>query len=797
MADAASAAGTDPIVEGVAPPSFAVDPSLRGKSQEKIPWERRRMHPIKRVYGPSNADVRREVHRIETESTQYWRTGVLGDPNHRIEYSDDHPYERMRRERERKRTLGAGDETGSNAAKQPEEAERRAQGDSNEGLTNGEDGDDNESPAEDGDGANSNAKDRSFTMQAEGDGKDGLFKPMRIFFDTDALELQRNALNGAQIDFIENEVLPRMGLFWSNALSVVPVKDRLFISAAELANRQYCGDSEFTRVPADHIANGVPDTDLVLYVSGQPSTRFCGPSTLAVAVACNFDQWDRPTAGAVNFCLEQIELDEDGQATPAMIEDFVDVAVHEAAHVMGMSSNSYRFFWNATTGEPRTNRNFKSTTVTCVDGIQRTLILPDENTMKFFVANNGQRYASIVTEKVAQVARNQFNCQSLMGAQLENQPTGSQSCTGDHWDEKLFYPEALSGVISPTTNVMSPLTLALMEDSGWYHANYSMSRVSPWGHGVGCEFVTDPCIVQGQDPDTGENEAVVPDYGRGFFCAKASERGCSPAHTHKMACTVIDYSLFFPQVLPDPQFQYFLEAPAQGGPRQADYCPVFGSTYAGLRADQLDCREPENADLLNFYSEDFTPNSMCFETSSDEGRCYIAQCIMSDFVLQVNIRGEWHTCERDFQELSVKVGSGAIATTLTCPRLSQACPDMFCPANCAGRGRCVFGQDVNGTTRPRCECFDTSDTSPGCVDSLVTDGKYLEDSSGLLSDLNEGFFDPLVSVFVDHPDQWTTASWAWAAGLFVILLLMILCICSSFWPQKKGSRKGRGRYGRY
>ena len=45
----------------------------------------------------------------------------------------------------------------------------------------------------------------------------------------------------------------------------------------------------------------------------------------------------------------------------------------------------------------------------------------------------------------------------------------------------MYYPEALSGVISPTTNVLSPLTLALLEDSGWYRANYTKAHVSPWG----------------------------------------------------------------------------------------------------------------------------------------------------------------------------------------------------------------------------------------------------------------------------------------------------------------------------
>jgi leishmanolysin-like peptidase len=208
------------------------------------------------------------------------------------------------------------------------------------------------------------------------------------------------------------------------------------------------------------MTNGVANTDVLLYVSGSPSSRFCGPSTLAVAVACNFDQFDRPTAGAINFCLDQIELNDQGTAHPSVIQDNVDVAIHEAAHVFGMSSNSYRYFWDPDSNppQPRTPRPFKSVTVQCVDGVSRTLSIPNENTLKFLTAENGQRYATIVTPKVQTVVRNHFNCQDLEGAQLENQPTGSNSCTGDHWDERQFYPESLSGVISPTTVTVSPVS---------------------------------------------------------------------------------------------------------------------------------------------------------------------------------------------------------------------------------------------------------------------------------------------------------------------------------------------------
>ena len=374
--------------EHTAPPSHAP----RGGESAADPRER--VHPVRRIYR-DNAHVRRRMEEVEN-AMPYFRTGIRGDPNHIVPYRN-HPFDVMRRARE----------------------ERARE----ERLTGGGEGD--------------SGPERLLQEEGAADPEDP-FRPIRIHFDTAALDGELTASNGPQIEFVKNTILPRMAAYWSTALSVVPVEGNLLVSTAELQGRIYCGDTEFSKVPAAHISTGVPDADLVLYVSGAPSARFCGPSTLAVAVACNFDQFDRPTAGAINFCLDQIDLDANGEASASVAEDNVDVAVHEAAHVLGMSSNSYRFFWDPDTGYERTPRPFSAKSVVCVDGVERTLILPSDNTMKFFIATSGQRYASIVTPKVATVARNQFDCQELNGAQLENQPTGENSCTGDHWVSALW-----------------------------------------------------------------------------------------------------------------------------------------------------------------------------------------------------------------------------------------------------------------------------------------------------------------------------------------------------------------------
>lgn len=697
---------------------------LRQKMYQEDDSSFERVHYIRRLYGKENADVRSHIDYLENRMLRY-QTGLNTDPNHKLPYVN-HPFEKQHE----LRSLQASNETAQS---------------------------------------------------------DDIFKPIRITFDTSALDALSNSANAAKIKWYEEVILPKTKLFWEQALSVVPVDGNLKISAGELDQRAYCGASDLTEVPSSHIANGVSNTDLILYVSGNNSPTYCPSRTLAVAVPCNFDQYDRPTAGAINVCLDNIELDETGESSLGVEQDYVDVTIHEVGHVLGHSSNSYRFFWDPKTGAPRTPRPFETRKVTCVNGEQREGFFPAENTMVFGQRADGRRFASIVTEKVAQIAKNQFNCQTLEGAQLENQPTRPDSCNGDHWDERLFYPEALSGVISPTANIVSSLTLALFEDSGWYKANYTMSQMSPWGLGAGCEFATGACLTQGT------NGPSVPEYSQGFFCASQGEKSCSPELTHKMACSISDYNLFVPQVLPPSRDQYFPE-PSLGGPRQADYCPVYGSTYSNRKAEELDCRNPSNGNtFISLYGEEYSGTSKCIPSSSGEGRCYRTACVRDQRHLEIFVAGKWRICEYDGMPIELTVvETGSFGQTLFCPKLSQACPDLFCPFNCAGRGVCNYDHMVDGITRPKCECFDESDTSEACSDSDIPDGGFLDNSDGLIDNIEENFFDPLIAVFFDHPDKWTTASWAWAGGLGLIGVVMLLCICSSCFCQG-GKKKTRYR----
>jgi len=177
--------------------------------------------------------------------------------------------------------------------------------------------------------------------------------------------------------------------------------------------------------------------------------------------------------------------------------------MHEIGHVLGMSSDSLQYFRHPVSGAPLTRRPFELSDVTCVDGSSRTYFgLPGPDVLREGKnAVTGNRYYEVVTPTVRRVVRNHFDCPTMTGARLENQQ-GTTDCFGSHWDEMLYYTEIMGAVFSQSANVLSPLTLAYLEDSGWYRANYESPfvQISMFGHGAGCGFVDGNCI----DPSNGE-----------------------------------------------------------------------------------------------------------------------------------------------------------------------------------------------------------------------------------------------------------------------------------------------------
>ena len=119
--------------------------------------------------------------------------------------------------------------------------------------------------------------------------------------------------------------------------------------------------------------------------------------------------------------------------------------------------------------------------------------------------------------------------------------------------------------------IYSPLTLAIMEDSGWYKAlpwnacrskpvarsaephvclrrykaHYNMSQPLVWGRNQGCSFVEQKCVVGGNTLEG--------------YCTDGSQRGCTPDYMARGYCDLTTWSADLPAA-----FQYFSN-PRVGG----------------------------------------------------------------------------------------------------------------------------------------------------------------------------------------------------------------------------------------
>ena len=95
-----------------------------------------------------------------------------------------------------------------------------------------------------------------------------------------------------------------------------------------------------------------------------------------------------------------------------------------------------------------------------------------------------------VTPRVVEEAKKHFACDTLEGAELENQ--GGEGTALTHWEKRIFENEAMTGVHTQDP-VYSKITLALLEDSGWYRPDYQAATTLAFGHRLGCDFAKKSC----------------------------------------------------------------------------------------------------------------------------------------------------------------------------------------------------------------------------------------------------------------------------------------------------------------
>eukprot|EP00659_Diplonema_papillatum_P009382 gene9382-14548_t len=258
---------------------------------------------------------------------------------------------------------------------------------------------------------------------------------------------------------------------------------------------------------------GLGEVDFAVFVSALPMDEFAS-NTVAWALPCQEDTQGRPVAGHINIVPSAITstTGRPGEDNRSM-HNSVMIVVHELFHALGFSANYWADSNNG--GKPRPGW-FKG-------------INPDQVTKTI----NGTTY--IVTPRVKEEVRRHFYSandgacpEDLPGMAIEQD--GGTGSKGSHWEKRLMGYEAMTATVSDdSVIVMSNITLAYFEDSGFYDPNYEITQRAPafdWSDGT--------CLQQ-------LKQCVGPDYCTDDE-ASVGDHQCSPDHNSLSRCVPESYS---------------------------------------------------------------------------------------------------------------------------------------------------------------------------------------------------------------------------------------------------------------
>ena len=186
---------------------------------------------------------------------------------------------------------------------------------------------------------------------------------------------------------------------------------------------------------------------------------------------------------------------------------------------------------------------------------------------------------------------------------------------------------------------ISEITLALLEDSGWYNVNYFTGGLFRFGKGQGCQFFNENCInKEGKTP-------FKPD-----FCEEMNEQKCTGDYLLRGVC------LFYSVDKIPIEYQYYDNPKLVGYPAMNGY-PVVANTFSSNYWRSFHCRyggNAPNSDLL--YGEKLSPTSLCFisfffnSTMTGVNNigeiCYPVKCDTDKKTYDVSIGSKTVTCAK-------------------------------------------------------------------------------------------------------------------------------------------------------
>ncbi|CAH8581914.1 unnamed protein product [Heterobilharzia americana] len=485
-----------------------------------------------------------------------------------------------------------------------------------------------------------------------------------------------------------------------------------------------------TSVISGHKGEGVYHANFILYISSLGTHRCNTAKVLGYAAHCQLEaNTDRPVAGYINFCPGTLSHEYSDKMRSLF------VTTHEILHALGFSTSLFAFYRDKhnrplTPRDPTTLKpafgwypGKKGQVYQWSDKVVRTV-----NRTWLSAFGTFQKLAHIVVlPTVVSVARKFFDCSTLDGVELEDEDEDGVFLT--HWEKRLLENDLMTATFTNSYRI-SPITLAMMEDTGWYLANYALSQSFSWGKGKGCTFATGSCLEYMLQQNN-RGQSISP------FCQQLQissglknknsglQVSCTPDGESYGFCNLIEYSKPLPN-----KYVYFVEknfsvfqsnnkinlgtgsfdnehplVKIGGKIALANYCPyhqeIEWEDNGGKAVANTHCHAPTN--LLdphnNFKLERFGMNSICVEHSSKwhltnedslfvppvEGAgCYTFRCSPSEGGLVLEMAGGISVpcgVTGKLSEVNACLTKQSLTVNgkLTCPDCRILCPLSECP----------------------------------------------------------------------------------------------------------------------
>eukprot|EP00210_Caulerpa_lentillifera_P001108 g1069.t1 len=290
--------------------------------------------------------------------------------------------------------------------------------------------------------------------------------------------------------------------------------------------------------------------------------------------------------------------------------------------------------------------------------------------LKHDVIGHEEDHWTINTPAVVKATRDILDCSSIHAARLENE--GGYGTANTHWERRFFMGEIMIGTSSVASRgVISNLTLALCEDSGWYEPNYKSAGVLGAVEHRGCEFCNRDCHIH----DLSLADTFCWNYDK----ASQQRAVCTPDHTAVGYCKN-DMSLIGSCAV----IQAFKNTKCRN---EAD-SPNITHVDLGMRNKLgarcfpvLSYKISRTEGRYTVYRSNI--GATCFDTVCNEDRLYIHIPATSEHEEQYILCATGETIDLSLYGLGYDEGEIG-----PCPNNDFICKSWGCPEDCNGNGNC-------------------------------------------------------------------------------------------------------------